>query len=77
MAAVATGSIDANGILAAVGGRAVECYFAALVAVICVYWPGGLVPTALEVVGDLSEGEGEKGESQKGGLVKHDCDGKY
>lgn len=53
MAAVTTSAVNPDGVLATVGGRAVEGYLAALVAVRSINGPRRLVPSALEVVGDL------------------------
>lgn len=76
MPAISTGAIDPDGILAAVGRRAIEGHLAALVAVGRINGPCRLVPAALEVVGDLGGRQGREdagGEGQEGGLADHGC----
>ena len=73
VAAVATGAGDLERVLAAVGGRAVKRDSPALVAVRSINRPCGLIPSFLEIRGDLSEGEWEERKRCCGREVVHDC----
>ena len=72
MAAVTSGAGDLDRIAAAVRFGGIEGYSAALVAVRSVSCPCRLVPSALEVVGDLSQREWEQGESSEAKRAEHD-----
>ena len=56
-------------------GGAVESNIAALIAVWCVNGEGSLIPSALEVGGDLCKGEGKEGKGKESGLAEHHCGG--
>ena len=74
MPAVSTCAIDADRVLARVGGGGVEGDFSTLVAVLSIDGPRGLVPTVLKAFRDLCDGEGREGQgSEKGSLLEHDC----
>jgi hypothetical protein len=72
VAAVASRAIYTNRVLARVCGRAVERDFSSLTAVLCVSWPGSLIPSILKALGHLSDGEGRDGQSKESGLGEHD-----
>jgi hypothetical protein len=60
VSAEAARSVDPHGVLTRMRRSSVERDFAALVAVRGVRRPRGLVPTTLETLGDLAEGEGQE-----------------
>jgi hypothetical protein len=68
---VAARAIDTDGVLASMCGRAVERDFASLTAVLCVGWPGSLIPAILKPLGNLGDSEGRDGQSEESGLGEH------
>jgi len=75
MSAVPACTVDADAVFAGMRCCRVEGYFAALVAVIGVDGPGGLVPSILEPFADLGDdGQGcQGGEGEEAGFGKHGC----
>jgi hypothetical protein len=71
MSAVTASAIHPDGVLAGVGSGGVEADFTTLVAIRCVGGPCGLVPSALEALGDLANGEGKESKREKSGLAEH------
>lgn len=71
MSAVATRSINSEGILAAMGIGTVKRDFTALVAINCIRGPCCLVPAAFEPLRHLGKGQRDKGENDRSDSVKH------
>jgi len=73
VSAVPACTIDANAVFARMRCCRVEGYFAALVAVVGVDGPGGLVPSIFEPFADLGDnGKGcQGGEGEEAGFGKH------
>lgn len=69
--AVTPSTVNPDRVLPAVRGRSVKAHVAPLVAVWRVNRPCCLIPSALEVVGDLGQGGREKRESDKTDLTEH------
>lgn len=69
--AVASSTIDTDGVLAGVRSRGVESDLSTLVAVWRIRRPGSLIPAVLEALRDLGNSEGRKSQREKSGLTKH------
>lgn len=67
-----TCTVNPYGVRTAVGSGAVEGDLTALVAVSGVDGPCSFIPTSLEVLTDLSKGEGEERKSEQS-LAEHGC----
>jgi hypothetical protein len=63
---------DLDRVLAAVSGGLVKNDLSTLVAVGSVGRPSNLIPTALEILGDLAEGERKHRKCSKSDVAKHD-----
>lgn len=71
MSTISSWAGNLHGMGTTVCDRAIEGHRTALITVRCIDRPCCLIPSALEVVGGLSEGEGKKGESGKASLEEH------
>ena len=71
MTAVASSAINTDRVLAGVRSRGIERDLSTLVAVWRIRCPGSLIPTILEALRDLGNGEGRKSQREKSGLTKH------
>jgi hypothetical protein len=63
---------DLDRVLAAVSGSLVKNDLSALITVGSVGRPSNLIPTALEILGDLAEGERKHRKCSKSDVAKHD-----
>lgn len=68
---VATSTVDPDRVFAAVGGRAVEGDFTALVAIDGVCGPCCLIPSVFKVVRHLCQAEWQECNRKKGKTVEH------